>query len=149
VADEVRNPGIAAFVAAGAGELTAAEALAGSVARSADQFHLRGPEVGRIFAGLALTELHLERRQDEQAVQVLEDATRATDALHRSTLRALVTLYRARLARVLGDEAVAAGLLAEARLLYPDADAAVRQVFGEEAVAQSLRFDPATAEAGL
>ena len=147
--DEVRHPGIAAFVAAAAGELSAAEALARSVARSADEFDLRSLEVGRIFAGLALAELHLERGDDEQAVQMLEEVTRASDASHRPTLQSLVTLHRAKLARVLGDEAVAAALLAETRLLYPDADVAVRQVLGEEAVAQALRFDPAKAAALL
>ena len=30
---------------------------------------------GRIFAGLALAELHLERGDDEQAVQMLDEAT--------------------------------------------------------------------------
>ena len=147
--DEVRNPGIAAFVAAGSGELSAAEALARSVASSADQFDLRSPEVGRIFAGLALAELHLERGDDEQAVQMLEEVKRTSDASHRPTLQSLVTLYRAKLARVLGDEVAAAALLAETRLLYPDADAAVRQVLGEEAVAQSLRFDPSKTDALL
>ena len=141
--DEVRHPGIAAYVAAESGELSAAEALATSVTLSADEFRLRSPEVGRIFAGLALAELHLERGDDEQAVQMLEEVTRASDASHRPTLQSLVTLHRAKLARVLGDEADAASLLAETRLLYPDADAAVRQVLGEEAAAQSLRFDPA------
>ena len=33
--------------------------------------------------------------------------------------------------------------------MYPDADGAVRQVLGEEAVAQALRFDPAKAAALL
>ena len=61
----------------------------------------------------------------------------------------MVTLHRAKLARVLGDEAVAAALLAQTQLLYPDADVAVRQVLGEEAVAQALRFDPAKAVALL
>jgi LuxR family maltose regulon positive regulatory protein len=147
--DEVRNPGIAAFVAARSGELSAAEALARRVAGSAEQFDLRGPEVGRICAGLALAELHLERREDEEAVQVLEEVAQASDASHRPTLQSLVSLHRAKLARVLGDEALAAALLAETRLLYPDADAAVRQVLGEEAVAQSLRFDPSTTDALL
>ena len=147
--DEVRHPGIAAFVAAGAGELSAADALARSVARSADEFDMGDLEVGRIFAGLALAELHLERGDDEQAVQMLEEVTRASDASHRPTLQSLVTLHRAKLARVLGDEAVAAALLAQTRLLYPDADVAVRQVLGEEAVAQALRFDPAKAVALL
>ena len=147
--DDVRNPGIAAFVAAESGELSAAETLARSVALSVDQFDLRSPEVGHIFSGLALAEVHLERGDDEQAVQMLEEATRATDASHRPTLQSLVALHRARLARVLGDESDAAALLAQTRLLYPDADGAVRQVFGEEAVAQSLRFDPTRADALL
>ena len=78
---------------------------------------------------------------------MLEEVARATDASHRPTLQSLVTLHRAKLAGVLGDEAVAAALLAQTRLLYPDADVAVRQVLGEEAVAQSLRFDPAKTDA--
>ena len=61
--------------------------------------------MGRIFAGLALAELHLEHGDNEQAAQMLEEVARASDASHRPTLQSLVTLHRAKLARVLGDEA--------------------------------------------
>ena len=117
--------------------------------QSADQFDLRPPRSGadlrRIGAGRAAP----RTRRQRTAAQMLEEVMRASDASHRPTLQSLVTLHRAKLARVLGDEAVAAALLAQTRLLYPDADGAVRQVLGEEAVAQALRFDPAKAAALL
>ena len=60
-------------------------------------------------------------------------------------LHSLITLHQAKLARVLGDEIGAEALLGQARRCYTEPDAAVRQMFGEEAVAQALRFDPSTA----
>ena len=46
---------------------------------------------------------------------------------------------------MLGDEIGAEALLGQARRCYAEPDAAVRQTFGEEAVAQALRFDPSKA----
>ena len=46
---------------------------------------------------------------------------------------------------MLGDEIGAEALLGQARRCYTEPDAAVRQMFGEEAVAQALRFDPSAA----
>jgi hypothetical protein len=112
------------------------------VAESVEQFDLRSPEVGRIFAGLALAEVHLEHGDDGQALPILEEVTRATAATHRPTLQSLVALQQAKAARVLGDEVVAAVQLDEARLSYPEADAAVRQVLGEEAATRSTPPSP-------
>ena len=64
---------------------------------------------------------------------------------HGRTLQTLSTLYQAKLARVLGDEASAEARLGQARSCYAEPDAAVRQMFGEEAVAQALRFDSSRA----
>ena len=142
VADEVRHPGIAAFVAATAGELSRAERLVAKCVQSADQLGLDRHEPGTIFAGLALVEVHLERHEHDAARRTLDEVTPASEASHRLTLQSLVTLQHAKLARALGDAAGADALLAQARLFYVDPDDAVRQVFGEEAVAQALRFDP-------
>ena len=60
-------------------------------------------------------------------------------------LHSLITLYQAKVARMLGDEIGAEALLGQARRCYAEPDAAVRQTFGEEAVAQALRFDPSKA----
>ena len=46
---------------------------------------------------------------------------------------------------MLGDEIDAEALLGKARRCYAEPDAAVRQTFDEEAVAQALRFDPSKA----
>ena len=147
VADDVRHPGLAAFVAA-AGELTRAGQLGARAVRSADELGLGIHEPGRVYANVAVLEVHLERNEPDAAMALLEDVKRASEASHRLTLESLVTLQRARLARVLGDEVGADGLLTLVRLSYAEQDKAMRQVLGEEAVAQALRFDPPKA-AGL
>ncbi len=145
VADDVRVPGIAAFVAASGGDLSRADELAAHTGRAADQLGLGDHEPGRIFAGLALVELHLERHEHDAAGRILDQVMRASDASHRLTLQSLATLQNAKLARGLGDAAGAGALLAQARRLYAEPDAAVRHVLGQEAVEQALRFDPPTA----
>ena len=117
----------------------------GLVAHAADQLGLGSHEPGRIFADLALVEVHLERNDHEAAARILHRVTQATEATHRPTLQSLITLYQAKVARVLGDEIGAEALLGQARRCYAEPDAAVRQTFGEEAVAQALRFDPSKA----
>ena len=145
VADKVHGPGIAALAAAVDGELTRADQLAGSVAHAADQLRLGSHEPGRIFADLALVEVHLERHDHEAAARILHRITQATEAIHRPTLQSLTPLYQAKVARMLGDEIGAEALLDQARRCYAEPDAAVRQTFGEEAVAQALWFDPSKA----
>ena len=145
VADKVRGPGLAALAAAVDGELTRAEQLARTVADAADELGLGGHEPGRTFADLALVEVHLERHHHDIAASILHQLTQAGDAGHRPMLRSLITLHQARLARMLGDEIGAEALLGQARRCYTEPDAAVRQMFGEEAVAQALRFDPSAA----
>ena len=61
------------------------------------------------------------------------------------TVQSLVALQHAKLARTVGDEAAAEALLTQARLFFPEPDAAMRRVLAEEAVAQALRFDPCRA----
>ncbi len=89
--------------------------------------------------------MHLERNERDVAERILREVTQASDSSHRVTLQNTVTLHRAKLARVLGDEADAAAQLALARLAFSEPDKAVRQVFGVEAVEQALRFDPSNA----
>ena len=124
------------------GSCPGAERLVAKCVQSADQLGLDRHEPGTIFAGLALVEVHLERHEHDAARRTLDEVTPASQASHRLTLQSLVTLQHAKLARALGDAAGADALLAQARLFYVDPDDAVRQVFGEEAVAQAVRFDP-------
>ena len=145
VADTVRGPGLAALAAAVDGELTRAEQLARTVSDAADELGLGAHEPGRTFAHLALVEVHLERHHHDIAASILHQLTQAGDAGHRPMLRSLITLDQAKLARMLGDEIGAEALLGQARRCYTEPDAAVRQMFGEEAVAQALRFDPSAA----
>jgi LuxR family maltose regulon positive regulatory protein len=145
VADDVRSPALAALVAAYDGELTAAAELVRSAGESADLLDLERHEMGRIYAGLAMVEISLERNERENA-RDLVDELRAAAAVGRfATIQNDVMLQQAKVARFVGDEAGAEALLTEARLSYTDPDAAMRQVFDEEAVAQALRFDPARA----
>ena len=67
VPDDVRHPGLAAYVAAAAGELGRADDLASSALRSADRLGLESHELGVVFAGLARVEVHLERNEREPA----------------------------------------------------------------------------------
>ena len=117
----------------------------GLVADAADQLRLGSHEPGRIFADLALVEVHLERDDHETAARILDRVTPVSEATHRPTLQCLTMLYQAKVARVLGDELAADAMLGRARRCYAEPDAAVRQTFGEEAVAQALRFDESKA----
>ncbi|HEU4839950.1 MAG TPA: hypothetical protein VFT09_00860, partial [Ilumatobacteraceae bacterium] len=145
VADVARNRGVAAFVAATDGELGRAIELTRTAEASADGLGLGRHEVGRIYAGLAMVEVHLERHEHEAAGALMDAVRGASEASQRVTVQSLVTLQHARLARTVGDEAGADALLTQARLCFPDPDAAMRRVLTEEAVAQALRFDPSRA----
>jgi LuxR family maltose regulon positive regulatory protein len=147
VPDDVRHPALAAFVAARAGDLSRAAELAERARRSADELALGLHEPGRIFAGLARVELHVERGEDDTATQVLDECKRAGDASHRVTLQAAVALCMARSARAFGDHALAAAHLDHARVLYQAPDAAVLRVWTEEDALQALRFEPERAGA--
>jgi LuxR family maltose regulon positive regulatory protein len=145
VTDGVRHPGGAAFVAALSGELARARHLAASAVAAADRLGLASHDPGRVLAGLALVELHLERDEPESAVRVLDEVKQASDASHRLPLQSMVALHEAKVARVLGDELSADGQLTLTRLFFAEPDEAFRQVLAEEAVAQALRFDPSKA----
>ena len=99
VADEVRNRGVAAFVAARDGELAEAAALARAVEESADLLGLGRHELGRIYAGLAMVEVHLERNEQEIARQLLDGVAADAELSHRLTVQADVALQHAKLAR--------------------------------------------------
>ena len=145
VADGVRTTGFAAFVAAVDGDLTRAESLARTSTEAADQLELGRHEPGRVYAGLALVETYLERNEAENASDLIDGIKAAADESSRLTVQSTAVLQHAKLARHLGDEVGATSLLTQARLFYVDPDDAVRQVLGEEAVAQALRFEPSRA----
>ena len=145
VIDEVRHRGIAAFVAAVGGELTEAASLAGAVEESADLLGLSRFDLGRLYAGLAMVEVHLERGEQEMARRLVEDIAVDAERGQRVTVQADVALQHAKVARCLGDVASAEALLAQSRLCYREPDVGLRHLFGEEAVVQALRFDPARA----
>jgi ATP/maltotriose-dependent transcriptional regulator MalT len=145
VIDEVRNRGLAAFVAANDGELVEAAALVRDVEESAGLLGLERFELGRVYAGLAMVAVCVERNELENARQLVEGISADVALTNRLTVQVDLTLQQAKLARSLGDVASAEAFLTQARLAYDEPDAGVRQVFGEEAVAQALRFDPARA----
>jgi LuxR family maltose regulon positive regulatory protein len=142
---EARNRGVAAFVAAADGELRQAVELVRLASVAADELALGDRELGRIYAGLAMVELHAERHEHENAREVLTAVRAAADANRRVLVQSLVTLQHAKLARAVGDEAGATALLEQANLFFDSPDPAVRGVLADEAVAQALRFDPARA----
>jgi LuxR family maltose regulon positive regulatory protein len=147
LADEVRIPAYAAFVAAADGELSRAEHLAAAVERRADALHLRIGEPGRIMAGLARVESRLERNEWEAAGELLDAVRAGAEASHRAPFQSLVALHEARLSRATGDQEAAQAQLLQARLLLAHPDETVQRVFAEELVQQALRFEPAHAPA--
>jgi LuxR family transcriptional regulator, maltose regulon positive regulatory protein len=142
VADRVRGPGIAALAAAVEGELTRADHLARHAVHAADQLGLGDLEPGRVLANLAIAEVHLERDDHGTAECLLHRVNETSDGWLRSPLQSLITLHRAKVARVSGDQETADSLLDEIQCRYAQPDAAIRQVIGQEAVAHALRFDP-------
>lgn len=142
VADEVRHPALAAYVAARSGELLQAARLADDAWRTADELGLGAYEPGRIFAGLAHVQVLVERHDDEHAAELLDHVERVSGTTNRLSFRSLIVLQQARTARALGDEARAAGLLDHARVVHESPDAVLTHVFDEEAAMQALRFDP-------
>ena len=75
VADEVRNRGVAAFVAANDGELVEAAAIVRTVEESAGLLGLGRFDLGRLYAGLAMVEVHLERDEQEHARQLRRESS--------------------------------------------------------------------------
>jgi LuxR family transcriptional regulator, maltose regulon positive regulatory protein len=142
LSDEVRQPGLASLMAALDGDLGRALQLAADVERRADGMRLGIHEPGRIWAGMARVETHLERNEFDQATAILESVREAADASHRAPYQSLVALQGARLARAMGDPPAAEALLLQAGLLLPNPDEATRSVFAVETVQQALRFDP-------
>jgi LuxR family maltose regulon positive regulatory protein len=145
LADEIRHPAIESLMAALAGDLGRATQFAADVERRADGMRLGVHEPGRIWAGMARVEVHLERNEVGEAAAVLDSVRDAADATHRAPYQSLVALQGARLSRAMGDPAGAEALLLQAGLLLANPDATTRSVFAVETVQQALRFDPAKA----
>jgi LuxR family maltose regulon positive regulatory protein len=145
LADEARNRGVAAFVAAVQGELNRAADLSRAATEAADGLGLSGHELGRVYAALAVAEVHVERHELERASDAFAVARAIGEANRRVNVQSQVTLQQARLARALGDEAESNALLVQAGLWFTEPDEALRRVLAEEAVAQALRFDPTRA----
>ena len=125
VVDEVRHPGIAAFVAALSGDLSSSEALA----RRAEQARTSWvwpatswADLRRLGDGRAPPRAQRARRR----VGARRAGRVAGDASHRVPLQSQILLHRAKVARILGDEGGAEALLTQTRLLYRDPDAAFR-----------------------
>ncbi len=143
--DEIRHPALVSLIAAFDGELGRATTLAADVERRANGMHLRVHEPGRIWAGMARVEAHLERNELREATAALDSVRDAADATHRTPYQSLVALQGARVARALGDPSGAEALLLQAGLLLKNPDDKTRAVFAVERAQQALRFDPAKA----
>ena len=127
------------------GELSHAVELATRARRAADEIGLGHHDPGRIFAGLALLEVHLARHEDDAALQRLDELGPASEATHRLTLQATVAFHQARAACSFGDAVAAVAHLEQVRLAFVAPDAALRHVLAEEAALQALVFEPAQA----
>jgi LuxR family maltose regulon positive regulatory protein len=89
--------------------------------------------------------MHLERQEHEHACRLVEGIRADAELSNRLTVQVDVALQQAKIARSLGDVAGAEAFLTQARVAYAEPDSGVRQVLGEEGVAQALWFDPASA----
>jgi LuxR family maltose regulon positive regulatory protein len=145
VVDGVRVPALQAWVAFLNGELRRAEQRAGAAIACADELKLPSGELGRIFAGLSMAGLHIERKDDVAAGQLLDELRHEADLGRRPPVQSLVALQHARYARIVGDEAAAAADLTLARLLLPTASRSVESMFDVEAVEQAIHFRPSSA----
>ena len=145
VVDGVRVPGLQAWVAFLNGDLQTAQQRADAAISCADEMKLPSIELGRTFAGLTLAGLHIERKDDTAARQLLDRVRHDADLSRRPPVQSLVALQHARYARIVGDEATAAADLTLARLLLPTASASVRSMFDVEAAQQAIHFRPSTA----
>ena len=143
LADEARNRGVAAYVAAVQGDLHRASHLSRAATEAADGLGLGAHELGRVYTALALVEQHVERHELEQASAASVAARAVVDANRRVNVQSLAMFQEAQLARALGDEAQSSALLVQASLCFDEPDEALRRVLAEEAIAHALRFDPA------
>jgi LuxR family maltose regulon positive regulatory protein len=145
VIDGVRVPGLQAWVALLHGDLRRSERRADTAISCADQMKMPAGDLGRIFAGLSVAGLHIERKEDAAAGRLLDQLRHDADLSRRPPLQSLVALQHARYARIVGDEATAAADLNLARLLLPTASRSCLSMFDVEAVQQAIQFRPSTA----
>jgi LuxR family transcriptional regulator, maltose regulon positive regulatory protein len=127
IADKIRIPAFSAYLAACAGELTEAEAVARGALRLVDQLELPSREAGRIVASLALAVVKLERNERDEAGRLLDKARRSAEESGRPSFLTMVTLEQAQWFAGLGDLAAARGQLANARLWLARPSASVEQ----------------------
>jgi LuxR family maltose regulon positive regulatory protein len=115
IVGRVRLPALSAFVDAGEGELSEAEAGAMRVRRLADQLELAPWEVGRTFAALAMAAVRLERDDRDRAGELLDRARRGAEEIGRPSVLSLVSIELAQWCAATGDAEGAFGWVAKAR----------------------------------
>ncbi len=145
VTDNVRVPGLQGWIALQDGEIRRAEQRARAAIASADQMRLAPSDAGRIFAGITLAGIALERLDDASAHDQLVRTSHSADLGGRPQLKSLVALQQAVVARVTGDEESAAAGLHLARHFLSAASPAVRAMFDVEAACQAMQFRPLVA----
>ena len=147
VTDNVRVPSLQGLIALQNGDIRRAEQRARASIASADQMGLAPSDAGRIFAGITLAGIALERLDDETAHEQLVQTGHGAELGGRPPLQSLVALHRSIVARVTGDEESAAAGLHLARHFLPVASPAVRKMFDVEAAYQAIQFRPLAAPA--
>lgn len=147
VIDDVRVPAMQSWIAFLDGELRRTEQVAQTAITRADEMGLGASDLSRIFTGLSIAGLHVERHDDEVARELLDQLRHAADLGRRPSLQSLVALEHARYARLVGDETTAAADLTLARLLLPGASSQALSMFDVEAARQAIEFRPNSAAA--
>ncbi len=145
VTDNVRVPSLQGLIALQNGDIRRAEQRARASIASADQMGLAPSDAGRIFAGITLAGIALERLDDETAHEQLVRTGHGAELGGRPPLQSLVALHQSIVARVTGDEESAAAGLHLARHFLPAASPAVRTMFDVEAAYQAIQFRPLAA----
>ncbi|MFM2073416.1 MAG: hypothetical protein RLZZ623_3680 [Actinomycetota bacterium] len=149
ILDEVRLPGLRAWVAYLDGDLTLAKRLAEASARRSTEIGvgLSQNEPGRIMAGAALAGVMAERMDNDGAVEALTRVSHIAEIAGRPWYQCVVRLQQAAVARLMGDSAAARTHLDIARSTMLGASAEVEATFALEAAQQAVRFEPWTAAA--
>ncbi len=149
ILDEVRFPGMRAWVAFLDGELVRAEQSARSALQRANDLDLPPHDPGRVFAGLALAGVLAERTDDRSAAELLDEVRDGVDFGRRPPFQCLVALQQAAFAVAIGDEEAAESHLTRARLLFAAPSPLLQMTFAIEAARQAVHFRLPTAAAAV
>ena len=102
-------------------------------------------EPGRLFAGLAIAGVQVERMNNAEAAASLATAVRSAELMGRPWYSCMALLQQARFARMTNDASAATVFLDLARLTMPNPSTHVAATLALERARQVARFEPSAA----